>query len=163
MRRASCSNRIHNRKQSEIKEKKFPIESKIFPNNVMIFPNGGNIMTDPIYISSKETAELLHISTRRAVGLCHDGKLAGAFQQGRSWKIPRESVLAYRKETNPAIAGELKQILPCPVGTTSFVDIVQHNYYVDKTLLIRDLLDDHAAVTLFTRPEDSEKLWLWTC
>ena len=109
-------------------------------------------MTDPIYISSKEAAELLHISTRRAVGLCHDGKLAGAFQQGRSWKIPRESVLAYRKETNPAIAGELRQILPCPVGATSFVDIVQHNYYVDKTLLIRDLLDDHAAVTLFTRP-----------
>ena len=109
-------------------------------------------MTDANYISSKEAAELLHISTRRAVGLCHDEKFAGAFQQGRSWKIPRESVLAYRKETNPAIAGELKQILPCPVGTTSFVDIVQHNYYVDKTLLIRDLLDDHAAVTLFTRP-----------
>ena len=109
-------------------------------------------MTDSIYISSKEAAGLLGVSTRRAVGLCHDGKLAGAFQHGRNWKIPRESVLTYMSETNPTIAGELKQILPCPVGTTSFIDIVQHHYYVDKTLLIRDLLDDHAAVTLFTRP-----------
>ena len=31
-------------------------------------------------------------------------------------------------------------------------DTVKNSYYVDKTLLIRDLIDDHAAVTLFTRP-----------
>ena len=32
------------------------------------------------------------------------------------------------------------------------MDVVKNSYYVDKTLLIRDLIDDHAAVTLFTRP-----------
>ena len=35
------------------------------------------------------------------------------------------------------------------------VDILNINdtpHYVDKTLLIRDLIDDHVAVILFTRP-----------
>ena len=109
-------------------------------------------MTESNYISSKEAAELLQISTRRAVGLCNDGKFTGAFQQGRNWKIPKEAVLAYGNIGTPAGVGTSTELLPCPVGTTSFIDIVQHNYYVDKTLLIRDLLDDHAAVTLFTRP-----------
>ena len=118
----------------------------------MIFPNGGDIMTESIYISSKEAAELLHISTRRAVGLCNDGKFEGAFQQGRNWRIPRKSVLTYMYGETGALAKEAEGVLPCPVGTTSFIDIVRNNYYVDKTLLIRDLLDDHAAVTLFTRP-----------
>lgn len=42
--------------------------------------------------------------------------------------------------------------LPCAVGNTSFVEIASECYYVDKTLLIRDLVDDHNMVTLFTRP-----------
>lgn len=45
-----------------------------------------------------------------------------------------------------------KELLSCAVGSTSYIDTVKNSYYVDKTLLIRDLIDDHASVTLFTRP-----------
>lgn len=45
-----------------------------------------------------------------------------------------------------------EKMLSCAVGNTSYIDIVKNSYYVDKTLLIRDLIDDHSAVTLFTRP-----------
>lgn len=38
------------------------------------------------------------------------------------------------------------------VGSTSYIDVVKHSYYVDKTLLIRDLTDDNVPVILFTRP-----------
>ncbi|MDR1559204.1 MAG: ATP-binding protein [Clostridiales bacterium] len=42
---------------------------------------------------------------------------------------------------------------PLPIGVEDFKDIIRHNqYYVDKTLLIRDLLDNRGAVTLITRP-----------
>lgn len=41
---------------------------------------------------------------------------------------------------------------PCAVGNTSYVEMVQNSYYVDKTLLIKDLVDDRVPVTLFTRP-----------
>lgn len=107
-------------------------------------------MTDIKYITSKEATEILKISTRRVVGLCNDGKFPGAFQKGRGWKIPKDSVLMYQKNEK---SGEKKDILlSCAVGNTSYIDIVKNSYYVDKTLLIRDLIDDHASVTLFTRP-----------
>lgn len=41
---------------------------------------------------------------------------------------------------------------PCAVGNTSYIEVVQNSYYVDKTLLIKDLVDDQVSVTLFTRP-----------
>ena len=41
---------------------------------------------------------------------------------------------------------------PCAVGNTSYIEVVQNSYYVDKTLLIKDLVDDQVTVTLFTRP-----------
>ena len=40
-----------------------------------------------------------------------------------------------------------------PVGIESFKQIQEDNYYyVDKTLLIKDIINEGAAVTLFTRP-----------
>lgn len=40
-----------------------------------------------------------------------------------------------------------------PIGISDFAEMIQKEfYYVDKTLLIRDLLDNQAKVTLFTRP-----------
>lgn len=32
------------------------------------------------------------------------------------------------------------------------MDVVKNSYYVDKTLLIRDLIDDQVPVILFIRP-----------
>ena len=96
------------------------------------------------YIGTSKAASMLHMTTRRVVGLCHEGKLIGAVQDGRNWKIPEESVHAYM--------GISDTLLPCAVGNTSYVEISSECYYVDKTLLIRDLIDDHNMVTLFTRP-----------
>ena len=40
-----------------------------------------------------------------------------------------------------------------PIGISDFAEMIQKEfYYVDKTLMIRDLLDNKAKVTLFTRP-----------
>ena len=46
---------------------------------------------------------------------------------------------------------EKKKMLP--IGIESFKEVISRGYYyVDKTILIRDLLNDSAKVTLFTRP-----------
>ena len=99
------------------------------------------------YIGTSKVAAMLHMTTRRVVGLCHEGKFVGAVQDGRNWKIPEESVCAYMETV-----GIRDSLLPCAVGNTSYVEISSECYYVDKTLLIRDLIDDHNMVTLFTRP-----------
>ncbi|MDE5582187.1 MAG: ATP-binding protein [Ruminococcus sp.] len=42
---------------------------------------------------------------------------------------------------------------PIPIGTEDFKEIIYKNYYfVDKTLLIKDILDNGSKITLFTRP-----------
>ena len=107
-------------------------------------------MTDIRYISTKEAGEILGLSTRRIVGLCNDGKLEGAIRAGRSWKIPENNVYAYMGVEKAE--EEKTGMLSCAVGNTSYMDVVRNSYYVDKTLLIRDLIDDQVPVILFTRP-----------
>ena len=108
------------------------------------------------YIGTSEAAKLLKITSRRVVGLCTEGKISGAFRSGRNWKIPVTSVEQYMEEIGMALPGELThasgELLPFAIGNTSYIEISSECYYVDKTLLIRDLIDDHNMVTLFTRP-----------
>ena len=42
--------------------------------------------------------------------------------------------------------------LPLPIGASNYKLVSTEYYYVDKTLLIKELLDERAVVTLFTRP-----------
>lgn len=107
-------------------------------------------MADIRYISTKKAAEMLKLSVRRVVGLCNDCKLDGALRIGRGWKIPEEAVYTYMGGENLKLSEE--KILSPAIGSTSYIDIVQNRYYVDKTLLIRDLIDDQVPVILFTRP-----------
>ena len=99
------------------------------------------------YVSTSKVASMLGITPRRVVGLCHEGKLKGAVQKGRNWKIPESALRQYMD-----VVGRNDALLPCSVGNTSYVEMASECYYVDKTLLIRDLIDDHNMVTLFTRP-----------
>ena len=42
---------------------------------------------------------------------------------------------------------------PLPIGVDDFKKLIDENYYyVDKTLLIKELLDNKGEVNLFTRP-----------
>lgn len=45
------------------------------------------------------------------------------------------------------------KLKPIPIGVDNFKQLVTKGYYfIDKTLLIKDLLDNKSSVTLFTRP-----------
>ncbi len=119
-----------------------------------MFPSGGAVMSDR-YVGTTKAAELLGLTNRRVVGLCAEGKLEGAFRDGRNWKIPEKSLHKYMEtegfsvhERHPSYGHRL----PFAIGNTSYIEVSSESYYVDKTLLIRDLIDDHNMVTLFTRP-----------
>ena len=83
-------------------------------------------------------------------------ELSGAFRSGRNWKIPVDSIKQYMKDTGIGVSEESKEdvrnLLPVAIGNTSYIEVSSECYYVDKTLLIRDLIDGHNMVTLFTRP-----------
>ena len=45
-----------------------------------------------VYITAKQAAGKWGISDRRVRALCAEGKIIGAFQKGRGWKIPKDVV-----------------------------------------------------------------------
>lgn len=59
------------------------------------------------------------------------------------------------REKQPAVSParvKTTKLLPCPVGITSYKEVSSECYYVDKTMLIKDIIDEHSKVYLFTRP-----------
>lgn len=51
------------------------------------------------------------------------------------------------------VGSDVMNYKPIPIGVENFKDIIDKGYYyVDKTLLIRDILDNKSYVNLYTRP-----------
>ncbi len=104
-------------------------------------------------ISTKKMADKWGVTTRRINQLCNANEIKGACKIGGRWTIPSDAekpaILRLTKSKNGPLSGRL---LPCPIGITSYKEVSSECYYVDKTLLIKDLLDDHSKVSLFTRP-----------
>ena len=67
-----------------------------------------------MYITVKQTAEKWGISDRRVRILCSEGKIPGAYQAGRSWKIPYYAIkptdgrYKIKKSLIPIIEGKLE-------------------------------------------------------
>lgn len=113
---------------------------------------GGFNMADTMLV--KEAAKLWNITERRVCTLCKEGKIKGAVKQGRTWVIPADAKKpadsrirsgAYIKRTKP-------QNLPLPIGISDYRLASTEYYYIDKTMLIKDFIDERPMVSLFTRP-----------
>lgn len=98
--------------------------------------------------SCTEAAGQMGISVRRVQQMCKSGELPGAVKQGRSWMIPVNEDAA--AERGAADAHQRKK--PLPIGISDFRVATEDYYYVDKTLMIRDFIDNKPMVSLFTRP-----------
>ena len=106
------------------------------------------------YMTSKEASALWGISERRVGILCGQGRIDGAMKQGRIWLIPADA----KKPTDLRFkTGDYKkrssaERLPLPIGVSDYRLASTEYYYVDKTMMIKDFLDERPIVSLFTRP-----------
>lgn len=101
----------------------------------------------------KEAAKLWDISERRVMVLCKEGKIQGAQKKGRSWAIPanaQKPADARYKKSSPV--RKTSSRLPLPIGISDYRLAVTEYYYIDKTMLIKDFIDERPMVSLFTRP-----------
>ncbi|MEG2304616.1 MAG: Fic family protein [Lachnospiraceae bacterium] len=64
-----------------------------------------------MYITVKEVAQKWGISDRRVRILCAEGKITGAFQQGRGWKIPIDAVkpIDSRYKSAPSLLQQIEE------------------------------------------------------
>lgn len=111
------------------------------------------------YRNVKLTAEAWKVSDRRVTLLARDGRIPGAVKEGRKWLIPVDAVKPEDLRTSDGVIQQ-KSIAsrdsagkcPLPVGVSDYAEAVKNFYCVDKTLMIKDILDYRTPVTLFTRP-----------
>lgn len=104
------------------------------------------------FMDVRATAKKWSLTERRIRMLCRQGKIQGAKKEKGDWRIP---VTAGRPEDGRRRKGIQESgsgFLPLPIGISDFKETVSNYYYVDKTLLIKDILDARPKVSLFTRP-----------
>ena len=103
-------------------------------------------------MTARQAAKLWGISERRAAILCKEGRIPGAFKGGKEWNIPAYAKKPADGRTAACRRANNSNTLPLPVGVSDYKEAVSNYYYVDKTLMIRDFLDEIPKVSLFTRP-----------
>ncbi len=105
------------------------------------------------YMNVRTTAKLWNISERRITTLCKYGRVEGAIKEGHAWMIPENTRKPEDGRARKSMAkAPAAPRLPLPIGISDFREAARSYYYVDKTLLIRDLLDSRPKASLFTRP-----------
>ena len=57
-----------------------------------------------------------------------------------------------KKQVRAGKTARKEGLLPPPVGTSDWVRFSRTSYCVDKTLILKDLIDSESTVVLFTRP-----------
>lgn len=101
----------------------------------------------------KQIADEWNLSERTVAALCKSGKILGTKKSGKSWQIPDN---AEKPSDGRVASGKYiknnKKKKPLPIGVSDYVRAQSEYYYVDKTMLIKEFLDQKPLVSLFTRP-----------
>ena len=107
------------------------------------------------WITVAQAAQLWGIPKQQVTRYCREGRIAGAVKEGRQWQLPADAHKPLRSNglinTNTTAMPILPK-RPLPIGVSNFRLICEQYYYVDKTLLIKDFLDERPIVSLYTRP-----------
>ena len=103
-------------------------------------------------ISVREAAMRWNITERRVATLCKNGRIAGAEKQGNRWLIPADTQKPadQRLKTGAFRKTERAPKLPLPIGVSNYCLASSEYYYIDKTMMIKDFIDERPMVTLFT-------------
>ena len=102
-------------------------------------------------MTCKEKALEWGVSIRTINNLCKQGKIPGAIKVNRSWQIPDD---AEKPKDGRITSGKysIANIKSLPIGISDYARAQSQYYYVDKTLMIKEFLDQKPLVSLFTRP-----------
>ena len=103
-------------------------------------------------ISIKTVSAKWNITETRITRMCRDGRIPGAKKEGRVWLIPAdaEKPADKRIRSGAYMMSARQNDLPLPVGISDYRVASSEYYYVDKTMMIKDFIDERPMVSLFT-------------
>ena len=89
----------------------------------------------------KDAAKLWGITERRVISLCQSGKIKGAVKNGRAWELPSntEKPADSRIKTGAYVQASRPTNLPLPIGISDYRLASTEYYYIDKTMMIKDI------------------------
>ena len=102
-------------------------------------------------MSTVEASKKWGVTPRRVTKLCSEGIIEGAFKNEGRWELPSDAKKPIDGRTFKA-SGSGKPILPLPIGISDYRLASSEYFYIDKTMMIKDFLDERPTVSLFTRP-----------
>ena len=102
----------------------------------------------------KEMAARWNVTERTISAFCKAGKIPGAVKIGKSWQIPDDAQKPAdgRVQSGKYIKRTSNEYKPLPIGISDYIRAQAEYYYVDKTMMIKEFLDQKPLVSLFTRP-----------
>ena len=97
----------------------------------------------------KEAAAQWKLTERRVADLCKNGRIIGAVKEGKNWYIPTD---AEKPADRRVRSGQYKKSrpvkkLPLPIGISDYRIASTQYYYVDKTMMIKEFLDERPMVS----------------
>ena len=115
--------------------------------------NEGGVIMDH-WMTVQEAAKQWNIPEQQVTRYCRDGRIDGAEKNGRTWFIPENARKPERISRNKKFEDVSSPAAkrPLPIGVSNFRVACDEYYYIDKTMLIKDFIDERPIVSLFTRP-----------
>lgn len=98
----------------------------------------------------RDVAKLWNVPESQVTRYCREGRIEGAVKKGKAWMIPvgteKPGDSRRMNKSTPVVKK------PLPIGISDFRVACDEYYYIDKTMLIKDFIDERPQVSLFTRP-----------
>ena len=106
------------------------------------------------WMTVSEAAERWNIPKQQVTRYCRDERIAGAKKDGIAWLIPVDARKPERLNRSRLFCAFPDPVVkrPLPIGVSDFRVACDQYYYIDKTMLIKDFIDERPMVSLFTRP-----------
>lgn len=105
-----------------------------------------------IYMDTKTASVKWSLTERRLTMLCREGRIDGAKKENGVWLIPDDAIKPNDRRKKKTDFNKSEKKLPLPIGVSNYKKLVETYYYVDKTMLLKEFLDEKPQVSLFTRP-----------
>ncbi len=108
----------------------------------------------PKTMTIKEAAKRWNVADTWITAMCRNGRIPGAEKNGKMWLIPAdaEKPADKRIKSGAYVKSIRPQSLPLPIGISDYRLASSEYYYIDKTMMLKDFLDERPMVSLFTRP-----------
>ncbi len=91
----------------------------------------------------QRSGKTLEYNRTKSFNSVQNGKIDGAEKQGKRWMIPKDAETGRSADKDWRLPeAERPAKLPLPIGVSDYCLASSEYYYIDKTMMIKDFIDE---------------------